>query len=87
LSWQVRWLDRALKEAERLDRPTRQRIFDAVDRLAATGQGDVRPLQGRSDEYRLRVGNWRILFQRDGEQLVMLVLRVRPRGDAYKLDR
>ena len=87
MSWQVRWLDRALKEAERLDRPTRQRIFDAVNRLAATGQGDVRPLQGRSGEYRLRVGNWRILFQRDGAQLVILILRVRPRGDAYKLDR
>jgi mRNA interferase RelE/StbE len=87
LSWKVLWLDRALKETERLDRPTRERIFDAVERLATTGQGDVRPLLGRSGEYRLRVGNWRILFQRDGAQLVILVLRVRPRGDAYKLDR
>lgn len=71
----------------RLDLPTQRRIVEAVDRFAGTGQWDVRPLQGRAGEYRLRVGEWRILFSRDKALLLILILRVRPRGDAYQFDR
>ena len=43
----------------------------------------VKPLQGR-DGYRLRVGQWRALFHRDDEELVILVVDAAPRGDFYK---
>lgn len=53
----------------------------AVDPRAC--QGDWKPLQG-SEFWRLRVGDWRAICEwRDGE-LVLLVLKVAPRGDAYK---
>lgn len=39
-------------------------------------------LQGRSG-YRLRVGDWRIIYQLEDERLVMLVLEVGPRGGIY----
>lgn len=85
MRWQVQWSDRAQKDLKRLDRPTQKRIVEAVDRLADSGQGDVRPLQGSSDGvYRLRVGDWRILFTREGTLLLILILRVRPRGGAYQ---
>jgi hypothetical protein len=41
------------------------RILDALARLANIGQGDVTRLQGISDEWRLRVGDWRIRFRYD----------------------
>ena len=45
--------------------------------------GDWKPLQG-SDFWRLRVGDWRAICDvRDGE-LVLLVVKIAPRGDAYK---
>jgi mRNA interferase RelE/StbE len=81
----VEWAKRALKELTRLDRKTRQRIETAVERLAETGQGDVRRLAGTSEEvYRLRVGDWRVIFLQEESLVSILVLRVRPRGDAYK---
>jgi mRNA interferase RelE/StbE len=84
VSWTLEWTERALKDLARLDKRTRERIVAAVERLAATGEGDVRRLHGRDrDLYRLRVGEWRVLFTvLDG--LVLLVLRVLPRGSAYR---
>jgi mRNA interferase RelE/StbE len=39
-------------------------------------------LQGR-DGYRLRVGDWRVIYELHDDRLVMLVLEVGPRGGVY----
>jgi mRNA interferase RelE/StbE len=60
-----------------------RRVLDAIDRLCAEdAAGDVRRLAGRP-EFRLRVGDWRVLFVRDDERRAVRVLRVLPRGRAY----
>jgi mRNA interferase RelE/StbE len=83
VSRQVRWSNRAEKDLERLDRKVRQRIVSAVDRFAQTGQGDVKRLQGMKEEtFRLRVGEWRIIFLEE-ETLFILILRALPRSGAY----
>ena len=41
------------------------RVTAALERLASTGHGDVKKLQGRPNEFRLRVGKWRVFFDRD----------------------
>lgn len=84
MSRRVDWAKRAIKELVRLDKPTQGRILAAVSELASASRGDVRRLEGTENEaFRLRVGTWRVIFavQDDGS---LLVLRVRPRGDAYK---
>jgi mRNA interferase RelE/StbE len=43
---------------------------------------NVKKLQGREDEYRLRVGDWRVIFTQDG--VILNVLKVRRRGSAYE---
>ena len=65
----VIWSDRALADLDlvaRQDRRTAQRISDTVDHLAEQNIGDVRKLAGTAGEYRLRVGNWRLLFHLRG---------------------
>lgn len=63
MTLQVCWTDRALKDAARLDRRTRERIVAALERLAASRQGNIRRLQEtKSEILRLRVGDWRVLF-------------------------
>ncbi len=62
-----------------------QRAVAAVDRLAATERGDVTRLHGvEPPEWRLRVGDWRVRFQYDYDSHTMRVLRVLPRGRAYR---
>jgi mRNA interferase RelE/StbE len=85
LTWTIEWTERARRDLRRLDRQMAERALTAVERLAATEQGDVTRLQGvEPPEWRLRVGDWRIRFQYDYQRHSIEVLRVLPRGRAYR---
>jgi mRNA interferase RelE/StbE len=72
----------AVKYLEKLDVPTKQRIKAALDGLAKEPpEGDIRQLTGQ-DGYRLRVGDYRILFDMAGTEII--VYNIGPRGQAYK---
>ena len=49
----------------------------------AAYRGDWKSLSG-SDFWRLRVGDWRVICELHDGGLVLLVLKIAPRGDAYK---
>jgi len=84
MSRQVDWADRALKDMSRLDRRARERVFDAVRRMADTGFGDIKRLQATDEEvFRLRVGELRVLFSRQASAAIT-IRRVKPRGGAYQ---
>ena len=83
----VTWRERALDDvaaAARQDRRAAQRITDAVARLAEHNAGDVKKLAGGSGEYRLRVGDRRVLFTFEDDGRTLLLLRVLNRRDAYR---
>lgn len=83
-SWSVRLARPADKDMDRLDPQVRQRIVTSLERLASDDpRSDVRKLKG-TDELRLRVGEWRVRFSRDEGRREILVLRVLPRGRAYR---
>jgi mRNA-degrading endonuclease RelE of RelBE toxin-antitoxin system len=53
-----------------------------VESFAATGEGGVKGLKGKyRGVVRLRVGEWRVLFSKEGDHL--LIRAIRPRGDAH----
>ena len=84
MTWTVVLTASAQRDLRRLDRPVATHVLDAVTRLAETGQGDVTRLQGVSDEWRLRVGDWRVRFCYDYPARTLEVLRILPRGQAYR---
>jgi len=82
----VRTRGTAGREYERLDGPTQRRILAALEALA----DDPRPpgvklLAGKwRGWYRVRVGDLRIVYGVDDAQALVNVVRIRPRGQAYK---
>lgn len=50
----------AIKHISKMDKPTKQRLKNAIEKLPA---GDVKKLQGYLVDYRLRVGDLRVIFQ------------------------
>jgi mRNA-degrading endonuclease RelE of RelBE toxin-antitoxin system len=82
--WQVILTERARRDLRNLDRPVATRIIEAINRYAETSHGDAIPLRGRQAEWRLRVGQWRALFTFDEANERIVVLRVLPRGRAYR---
>lgn len=84
MNWDIEWSPRSVKDLERLDPQTADRVVRAIDQLAESGRGDVSHLHGADKEFRLRVGGWRVRFVRNERDRVILVLRVLPRGRAYR---
>ena len=84
MSFSIRIKESAAKELRRVAKPDRTRIVAAIDRLAETPhlgaalKGDLRGLR------RLRVGDYRVVYEIRDEELVVLVIRVAHRRDAYR---
>ncbi len=74
----------AAKELKRVVKPDRTRIVAAIDRLAENPflgyalKGDMRGLR------RLRVGDYRVVYEVREDVLVVLVVRVAHRRDEYR---
>lgn len=79
----IQWRSRALRDLNSLDQVVARRVVVALERYAATGHGDVIRLQDSAGRSRLRVGDWRILFE-DVEQNTVLVVGVSHRSQAYR---
>ena len=74
----------AQKQLARLSDEDANRIVEALFRMAELGIGDVKDIGADyAGKYRLRVGNWRIFFNLDGN--VIDVTRLKKRGEAYRL--
>ena len=59
------------------------RILMALTRYGESGEGDIKALSGDWDGYfRLRVGDFRVIFQLTPESIV--IVRVRHRSDVYQ---
>ena len=83
----VRWSSRAVDELEaiaRRDPSLARRIRGRVADWSQTGECDVRKLAGTDDEWRLRVGEWRVMPWFDRGAQAYVVTRVLPRKDAYR---
>jgi mRNA interferase RelE/StbE len=60
----------AARQWRKLSGDIRARIDAKVSDFAATGQGDVKRLKGRTGA-RLRVGDWRVILYEDGAAIVI----------------
>ena len=85
MAYRVEFDRRAEREFHRLDQAMAQRLKHSIDGLA----GEPRPrrsqrLQSRDPLYCIRAGNYRIVYFVDDIERLVLVLRVRHRGHAYR---
>ena len=84
MTWAVSWTRPAERDMKRLDRDVQQQVLDAVNLFAETGQGDVKKIQGTTDEYRLRKRDWRVRFTYSLNDAALIVLHVRHRREVYR---
>jgi mRNA interferase RelE/StbE len=81
MNYDIAFKPRAIKDLESLSAAQRRRIFAKIEDLKNDLAGDVKRLTDFTPEYRLRVGNYRVLFE--VEDAVVVVYRIRHRKDAY----
>lgn len=73
---------RAVKFISKQPKPQRERLFAAIYKLPHSG--DIKAMQGYAGYFRLRVGNYRIIYTVDNDVLTVRVIEIGNRGDVYK---
>jgi mRNA-degrading endonuclease RelE of RelBE toxin-antitoxin system len=76
--------DEARADLRAIDRDTALRLLKALARFLNTDAGNVKQLEGYDPpRYRLRVGDWRFVFRKQGGDGIE-VIRVRNRRETYR---
>ncbi len=70
---------KAMKNIRSLDVRVKDRIKAGIERIPF---GDIKKLQGYSNLYRLRIGDYRVIYQMEND--IIIIDAVLPRGEAYK---
>lgn len=75
----------ALRALTKLDKPVRRRVQSAIDGLSERPRPPgVIALQGLRGAYRLRVGNYRVVYTVEDSRLVVLVVDIGHRREIYR---
>ena len=82
MRYRIEFRPKALRDLKRLSPGVSRRIEQKIQLLADDMSGDVKRLVNFTPGYRLRVGDWRVLFQPEGARLV--VHRIVHRSEAYE---
>jgi mRNA interferase RelE/StbE len=83
----LRFLGKALDDLSRIDRPHQKIIKAKLIMLAKNPEAlknNIRRI-GRADEvlYRLRIGRYRVIFKKEEDALVIIIIRIGHRKEVY----
>lgn len=81
--WSIVYSRRADRDIGRLDPPVRARVVAAIDGLVGDPHSAGLIKLTNRDQWRLRVGDWRVLCRLDAGARTVTIQRVLPRGRAY----
>lgn len=84
-SYKVEWKNSAYKELQKLPRPIITRVVAAVSELSNEPfPHGVKKLIGSEFSYRIRIGDYRVVYEVFESRLIIEIIRVRHRKDVYK---
>jgi mRNA interferase RelE/StbE len=84
--YKISYAKEAEKSLLRMPRNTAKLIRAKLDAIAAdpfANHPNAKKLQGR-EGFRLRVGDWRVVYRIQSDRLMIVVLKIASRGEVYK---
>jgi len=85
LEYPVTFARSARKELEGLDRPLVDRIFPVIESLAQNPRpAKCKKLSGIQNRWRIRIGDYRVIYQISDDEKVVDIVAVRHRREAYR---
>lgn len=82
MRYEIEIRKRAEKDLASIPKSDAQHITDAIFAMEDGLVGDIKKLANFSPEYRLRIGNWRILFEVSINRII--IYRILHRKEAYR---
>lgn len=84
MSYQVEFTTAAARQVKKLPRPARDRVLAAASALAEDPRPHgARKLAGEDIAWRIRVGDYRVIYEIVDETLTVTVVRAAHRRDVY----
>lgn len=87
MKYAFRWRERAVRQLRAIPQPTALTILQALTPLGddpRRSDADIKKLAGYSDRYRLRVGDYRVIYEIADTQLIILIVGVGHRREASR---
>ncbi len=87
MKYAFRWREHAVRQLRSIPQPAALTILQALTPLGDDPRrpdANVKKLAGYEDRYRLRVGDYRVIYEIMDDQLVILVVRVGHRREIYR---
>lgn len=85
--WKVVFQKSAYKEYSKLPKKVRNKIDDSLEMLSISPYSDIlnfKKIRGKNNHYRIRVGDYRIVYTPKESTLIIRVIRVGHRKDIYR---
>ncbi len=84
-SYEIQWKHSAEKDLRGIDRQFISKILEAVNSLSEDPfPSQHRKLQGSESSYRIRIRDYRVIYQADIENKTIVIYHVRHRKDIYR---
>jgi mRNA interferase RelE/StbE len=85
VSYEVNFSKRAKKQFNKLPLDVQERIQTKINDLTIEPRPNgVKKLQGDDNSYRVRVGDYRVIYEVDDDVLIVTVIKIGNRGEIYK---
>ncbi|WP_193197224.1 type II toxin-antitoxin system RelE family toxin [Nostoc sp. MG11] len=85
MSYEVKFSKSAKKQFRKLPLDVQERIQTKINDLAIEPRPNgVKKLQGDDNSYRVRVGDYRVIYELDDDILIVTVIKVGHRSEIYK---
>lgn len=84
MSYEVIFVPGAEREFDKLPRVHQRRLADAIDCLAENPRPTGSAKLTHIDAYKLRIGDYRVIYTVKDQRLVVLVLRIADRREVYR---
>jgi mRNA interferase RelE/StbE len=85
MAFRIEWKKSTRKDLRKLSADTAERIVEAVENLAENPfPNGVEKLSGSEHAYRIRLGDYRIVYEVVAESKMVEIQRVRHRKDVYR---
>ena len=82
MKYDIQFKPKAVKDIEALPLRIQRGILARIEAMSDNLKGDIKKLVRLTPEHRLRIGDYRVLFEIENETIV--VYRVRHRREAYR---
>lgn len=83
-SYRIEFAKSAEKDLRKIDRSMIPRLLAEIESLETNPRPDgVRKLVGSERTYRIRIGQYRVVYEIEDDRLILFVVRIAHRKDAY----